>query len=122
MPVGEVRIKGLRQLHSSFKRYDNELKLELERELRDAGELVADKARDLFSSVDARSAEGFQPRLRGFGRVTVEQKRRRTTGQRPDFGSLQMRTALLPSVAISTDRIMEAMEGMLDRIGRESGF
>lgn len=122
MPVQRVEIHGLRQLHSALKRYNLELKLELEKELRDAGEIVTASARDLFSSVDARSAAGFRPRLRGFGRVVVEQRRKRTTGLRGDFGSLQMRKALLPAVADNRGRIMDHVEGMLDRLGRENGF
>ena len=122
MPAQAVRIKGLRQLHSALKRYEADLKRELENELRDAGQIVAEQARDRFGSVDARSAAGFRPRLRGFGRVVVEQRLRRTTGMRGDYGSLQMRRALLPAVEASQDRIMEHVEGMLDRLGRENGF
>ena len=122
MPVGEVRIKGLRQLNSAFKRYDERLQKDLDKTLLAAGELVAASARDRFSAIDTHAAQGFRPRMRGFGRLVVEQRQRRTTGLRPDFGSLQMRRALLPARAENTERIIGAMELMLDTIGAEEGF
>ena len=121
-PAAQVKIRGLRELHRALKRYDAELKLDLERELRDAGAIVAADARQRFSAIDARSAQGFKTKLRGFGRVVVQQQRRKTTGQHPEFGSLQMRRALIPSVASNEDRVINTIEGMLDRLGREKGF
>lgn len=122
MPIQRVEIRGLRQLQSALKRYDSSLLHELDKELRDAGQVVADSARDRFSSIDARSAAGFRPRVRGFGHVVVEQRRKRTTGLRGDFGSLQMRRALLPAVAENRQQVLDHVEGMLDRLGRENGF
>lgn len=119
---GQVKVKGLRELHRALKNYDDDLKRELEQELRNAGELVATGAQTRFLGVDARSAAGFKSRVKGFGRVVVEQSRRRTTGRRGDFGSLQMRRALIPSVADNETRVLAAVEGMLDRLGRENGF
>jgi hypothetical protein len=117
-----LKVKGLRELHRALKNYDDDLKRELEAELRAAGELVAVGAQSRFLGIDARSAAGFKSRVKGFGRVVVQQSRRRTTGRRGDFGSLQMRRALLPSVADNQDKVMNQIEGMLDRLGRENGF
>ena len=122
MAEGEVRVHGLRELHSALKRYDERLKHELESELKQAGQIVADDARSRFSRYDEKSAAGFRPRLRGFGRVVVEQRKRRTTGQHPDYGALQMRRALLPAVMSNEEKVVEALDGMLDRLGREAGF
>lgn len=120
--AGQVKVKGLRQLNRAFKEYNNDLKRELERELRAAGDIVAQDARSRFMGIDARSAMGYKSRVKGFGRVVVEQSRRRTTGLRPDYGSLQMRRALLPSVADNETKVLAAVDGMLGRLGRENGF
>jgi hypothetical protein len=117
-----VKITNLRQFHRALKDYDEDLKRELEQELKDAADIVRTEARRRFSAIDVRSAAGFRPRVRGFGRVVVEQSRRRTSGLRGDFGSLQMRRALIPAVADNQGRVLEAVEGMLDRIGRQEGF
>lgn len=122
MAAETVRIKGIRELNSALARYDKELKKELERELRDAAQKVADSARARFAGIDQKSAMGFRPRIRGFGRVVVEQRYRKTTGQHPNFGSLQMRRALLPALASESDNVVRALEGMLDRLGLEEGF
>lgn len=119
---GTVRLKGSRQLHRALKDYDNGLKLQFEAELRAAGEIVAAGAQTRFVGVDARSAAGFRSKVKGFGRVVVQQSRRRTTGNRGDFGSLQMRKALLPSLSENEPQVIRAVEGMLDRLGRQEGF
>lgn len=113
-----IRVHGLRELHRALKNVDQDLKKELERKLLDAGRIVQDEARRLFSPIDSRSAMGFRARLKGFGRVTVEQQRRKTTGFHPEFGSLQMRRGLLPSVADSEPKVMQELEDMLDTLGR----
>jgi hypothetical protein len=122
MAAGSVKVKGLRQMHRAFKNYDGALKRELEDELRAAGTIVATSARAKFVGIDQRSSAGFKSKTKGFGRVVVQQSRRKTTGRRPDFGSLQMRRALLPAVAENEPQVLRAVEGMLDRIGRKEGF
>ena len=122
MTVATVKVKGLRELNSALKRYDRELGKDLERGLRDAAQIVAENARSRFSVIDARSAGGFRPRIRGFGRVVVEQRYRRTTGQHPEFGSLQMRRALLPAMREEEPMVVKTIEGLLDRLGAEEGF
>lgn len=122
MAVQSVKVHGLRELHRALKNYADDVKKELEAELKDAGEIVATGARARFAMIDARSAAGFKPRVRGFGRVVVEQTRRRKTGRRPDYGRLQMRRALLPAREAAEPRVVDALEAMLDRIGRKEGF
>jgi len=122
MPVQRVEVHGLRELNRALKRIDKELNRELEKELREAGNLVRDNARELFSAIDARSAAGFSTRLRGFGTVVVEQRRGRTTGQHPEFGSLQMSRALLPARSQEFPKVVDHLDSMLDRLGRENGF
>lgn len=122
MAVETVRIKGLRELNRALKNYDKDLNKDLERELLAAATLVKEDAYQRFVGVDLKSAGGFRPRIRGFGRVVVEQRYRKTTGQHPNFGSLQMRRALLPALSAQEEPVMKAVEGMLDRLGLEEGF
>lgn len=117
-----VKVTGLRQMHRAFKEYDDDLKRELEDELRAAGTIVAATARARFGYIDARSAAGFKSKTKGFGRVVVQQSRRKKTGKRPDFGSLQMRRALLPALSENEPQVLRHVENMLDRIGRRNGF
>jgi hypothetical protein len=120
--AGTVRVRGLRELHRDFKKMSKELGKEVDAELKKAAEPVRDDARSRFSGYSARSAAGYRVRSRGFGTVVVEQSRRKTTGQRPDFGSLQMRRALLPALHSKSDEVSSRIDRMLGRWGGEYGF
>jgi len=120
--VGAVKVRGLRETNAAFKRYGSELHREMDGRLLDCAKLVRDSAASRFSAIDTRSAGGFRPRLRGFGKVVVEQRLRATTGLHPEFGSLQMRTALLPALYSEQKKVMKELEDMLDTIGRKEGF
>lgn len=99
-----------------------ELSKDIDRELKEAAGIVADEARSRFTSIDSRSASGFRPRTKGFGRAFVEQSRRRTTGKRPDYGALQMRRALLPALGSKQDEVIDRLDRMLGRLGGDYGF
>ena len=58
--------------------------------LRDVGDIVRHDAQTSFSSVNSRSAAGFKTRVRQRG-IAVEQSIRKTTGDHPEYGALQMR-------------------------------
>lgn len=117
-----IQIKGLAALNRAFKRYDKQAQRGLERDLLDAANIVALDARARFSFYDLRSAAGYRPRTRGFGRIVVEQRRRKTTGQHPEYGALQMRKALVPALYSQQEPVLKRVEQMLDRIAIEEGF
>ena len=122
MAVGTIRIHGLRELNSALKRYDKELQGDLDASLLDAGLEISHLAAAKFSFYDAKSAMGFRPRMRGFGRLVVEQRYRKTTGFHPEFGSLQMQKALLPARAQGEPMLVAKLEHALDTLGRKEGF
>ena len=122
MATATVRVRGLRELQRDFKKMGGGLNKDIDRELREAGQIVADDARSRFSGISASSAAGFRPRTRGFGRVVVEQRKGRTTGRRGDYGALQMRRALLPALGAKQDEVVKALDQMLGRLGGENGF
>jgi len=122
MAAETVRVKGLRELNAALHRIDRDLGKELDKGLLEAGMLIAQNARNRFGVYDQKSAMGFRPRMRGFGRLVVEQRYRKTTGQHPEFGSLQMRKALLPARSDEEPALVAGLELMLDRLGSENGF
>lgn len=121
MPNETVKVEGLRDLHRALRRYDKSLALELNRRLKQAAELVRGDAAARFQRINAVSAAGFRPRARS-GAAFVEQSRKRTTGTRPDFGSLQMSLALLPALESKSGEVEQSIERMLDEIGSQEGF
>jgi hypothetical protein len=86
-----------------------------------AAQPVRARASELFSRYDGRSAAGYKVRVRARG-VAIEQSLRRTTGEHPQFGSLQMRTALLPALAEEGDNVRQAIGNMVDTAGIRAGF
>ena len=110
-----IQYEGLREIAQALKETDRSTLAELTRDLGDVGQVVEKEAVGLFDRIDARSAAGFDTRVRvnssSMALVSVGQSLRKTTGQRPDFGALQVTAALLPArdrkIAEAT-RILEA--------------
>ena len=116
-----VRVEGLRQLLRATDAADKETKKFVRTELRKVAEPVRDEAQSLFQDVSAKSAARYGISVRKVGTVSVEQRLRRTTGKRPDFGSLQMRTALGPALDSKADEVVEKFDEALERIGNRWG-
>lgn len=121
MAAGTVRVKGLKELQRDFRKLDRETAKEVRQGLREAAEPVRQEAQALFSSIDASSAAGYKVRVRQRG-VAVEQSRRRKTGKRPDYGSLQMRRALLPALGRRQDEVIKGVDKTLGKLAGENGF
>lgn len=88
----------------------------LREELRAAGGKVRDEAQNRFESYSPKSALGYRVYVRAGLRIDVEQSISRTTGLHPEFGALQMRQALLPSLGDKQDEIFADVEAALTRL------
>lgn len=110
-----VRVKGLRELQRALKDADKELRLAVRAELREAGEIVRREGQALFERYSPKSAAGYRVRVRMRG-VAVEQSLRRTTGQHPEFGRLQLREALEPALDAKEGEVMGRLEEALDNV------
>ncbi len=116
MAGNRVTVQGLAKLRRDLAKFDVEASAGLKADLRAAGNLVRAEAQDRLEGVSPKSAAGLRVYLRGAGRVSVEQSLRKTTGKRPDFGTLQMRTALLPALADKQDEVFVAVERTLSAL------
>lgn len=96
-------------------RAGKETKREVRSTLRKVGDIVKVDAAERFREIDERSAAGFRTVVRQRG-VSVEQSLRKTTGDRPSFGALQMRKALLPAVHEKEGEIEDEMEDAIDTV------
>ena len=121
MAAGTVRVKGLKELQRDFRKMSREVSKEIRDGLREAAEPVRAEASSRFSSIDARSAAGYRVAVRTRC-VSVEQRRRRTTGRHPEFGSLQMRRALLPALAAKENEVVDGVDHVLGKLAGENGF
>lgn len=81
--------------------------------LREAGTVVREDAYRRFGRYSERSAHGFRVRSR-VGGVFVEQSKRKTTGEHPEWGALQMQRALIPALDANADEVERRLEQALD--------
>jgi hypothetical protein len=109
-----LAVKGYRELLRATDRSGKASKKEVRTALADAGEIVRADGQRLFTKYDARSAAGFTVSVRATG-VSIRQRLRKTTGQHPEYGALQMRT-LLKARAENTENVEKAFEKAIDRI------
>jgi hypothetical protein len=116
-----VRVKGYREVVKGFRDMDKDVAKGIREELRSAGQIVQREASALFAPVSERSAAGYKVRVRQKG-VAVEQSLRRTTGEHPEYGALQMRTALLPALESNEREVYAGINAVLDRAAQHNGF
>ena len=83
--------------------------------LRKTGESVQAGAGERFAPYDPKSARGYRIRVRQRG-IAVEQSLRKTTGKHPEFGALQMRRALVPSLKANEHQVEQDFEHALDLV------
>lgn len=116
-----IRVKGLRQLLRATDQADKNTKKLVRDELRKAAEPVRAEAMLRFAQYDPKSAARYGISVRRVGTVAVEQRLRRTTGQHPEFGRLQMRKALVPALEHNTERVVGEIDNALERLTIEWG-
>ena len=116
MPQGAtLQIVGYREFMRGLAGCDRATKRSVRAVLRRAGDAVKADASGRFAPVDARSAAGYRTVVRQRG-IAVEQSIRRTTGQHPEYGALQMRRALIPALDDNEERTYQAIERAMDDI------
>ncbi len=126
MAQGEtLRITGLKELIAVSDAAGKKTKKDVRDRLRKVAQPVLADAREKLHEYSPKSAARLGISVRRTGIVSVEQRLKKTTGRRPDFGPLQMRKALIPALEENTVRIeMEfekALDDIADRFERGTG-
>ena len=114
-------VKDFSAYQKSWKEMEKAEAREERARMKGLGEIVRADAATMFAPVSSRSAGGYRVRVRAKG-VAVAQSLKRTTGFHPQFGSLQMKQALMPAMARNQDEVEKQFTQMLDEIGRREGF
>jgi Holliday junction resolvasome RuvABC endonuclease subunit len=105
--------KGDKELERAFRQLRKETLAGLRPALRQVGEIVRREGQALFERYDPKSAAGYRVVVRMRG-VAVEQRYRRTTGEHPEFGPLQMEKALVPALEANEENVTEAVDRLID--------
>lgn len=114
MAQSTLRVSGYREFQGAVRRADKETRTEVRKAGRESGEIVRVAWRGRLELIDSRSAAGLRTRVRTRG-VSVEQSIRRSTGERPDFGALQMRRGV-DVLDEKQDEVVRTYEAGMDRV------
>lgn len=116
MPQGAtLRVRDYTKLVRACDAAEKETKQRVRATFRKVGDPVKLGASERLGRYSPRSAAGFRTVVRVRG-VTVEQSLRRTTGQRPKWGTFQMREALIPSLQENEERTVREFENAMDTV------
>jgi hypothetical protein len=110
-------VKGLGSVQRAFDDFAAEIAEVVPQALAQAGERVRQDAYERFSPISPDSAAGFKVRARKRG-VVVAQGKRKRTGQRPDFGRLQMERALTPALRSNEREAIRLVQKVVDEACR----
>jgi hypothetical protein len=116
-----VIVRGYREADRAFRSLSRELSGEFRQEMREAAEPIAQAAREKLRRYAGVSLDTIRPVAIARG-IVVRQNARKVTGQRPDFGAIQMTRGFIPAAAENENRVIEGLERALDRLTREAGF
>jgi hypothetical protein len=116
-----IRVRGYRETARALQRVNKGAKAALYTGLKEAANPIAEDARSRLAGYTGMKTSTIRPRanLRG---VYVTQGARKTTGLRPDFGSLQMRQGLLPALYSRQDDIVDRVETAFLVLTKLQGF
>lgn len=115
MADGTIKVTGLREFQRALAKADPVLKKQVREAFREVGDLVRRDAASRFAHIDTGSAGGFKVRVRQRG-IAVEQSKRRVTGQRGDYGAMQMRRALLPALGENSNELDQELDRAIDKV------
>ena len=113
--AGAIRVVGLSEVIAAAGHAERSTKKVVREKFREAGEIVQKDATSRFERYDSRTAENFRTYVRIRG-VSVEQRLRKTTGLRPDFGKLQMRKGLIPALDAKAGQVERKIEQGLEEL------
>ena len=113
-----IRDEGVRELRSALKEVEGGLK-DFRGEMKRVAAPVVEEAPSMGSRYAGIGK--FNPRTSGTT-VAVQQSARKVTGQRGDFGALQMRTVLEPALDAREGEVIEILEDVLDGLINKAGL
>jgi hypothetical protein len=114
-------ITGNREIARDLRRIEREMQREFRDELRDLAKPVQQTTSLLAGPYSPTTAAGFKIRLRRF-EVSVEQSLRKTTGDHPTYGGLQIRQMLEPALEQEEHNIEPQVSRMLNVLHARHGF
>ena len=119
MANSTVSVRGYRECIAALGRVSKESRAVLAAALREAAWPVQSDARSRLSEYAGIGPIGIAVRASG---VAVQQRASKVTGQRPDFGALQMTEGFIPALEANREETYAGVELALDALILREGF
>jgi hypothetical protein len=117
-PDYSVRVDGYKEFTRSVKKAGRETQRVVREELQQAADVVREDAYRIFRRYSVKTASGFKVSAPRVGGVFVEQRLRKVTGRRPDWGRIQKRKALEPALQANVATVERNLEQAVQRLER----
>lgn len=108
-----IIVRGLSEVLRACAKADKETKKKVRARFRAVGQIVRKDSAARISPLSTRTARGYRVYVRQRG-VEVEQTLRKTTGNRGDWGDLQMKRGLIPAAEENREEIRRELEQALE--------
>lgn len=105
-----LKVEGLREFLAAADAAGPATKKLVRDDLRRAVEPVRQEAIRNLEELAPDSKQTYGISVRRVGTVVVEGRRRKTTGNRPDWGKTQMRDVLIPAAETEQDKVVQTLE------------
>lgn len=127
MATGAVRVSGLRELQTAFRKIGGSVNKELRDELKDAADPVKVRAQSLALTQISnmpRSPRWADMRIgvSARGVYMVPRARRRGGSGRPNLKGLLLDQSMDPALMEKQDEIVQSVEKMFDNLAGRNGF
>lgn len=121
MPSATIRLHGYRETMLALRNVDRGTRLAVTAGLREAAWPVQSDIKSRLRRYNDISLDtiGIAVRLSG---VAVTQRKKKVTGERPDFGALQMRKGFIPALWDNAGETERAVGIAFDELVHLSGF
>ena len=119
MATGTIQVTGYREVMTKLGRVSKESRVVLTAALREAAWPVQSDTTSRISRYREVGPVGISVRAGG---VSVEQKAKKVTGKRPDFGALQMVKGFIPALEDNRDETLLGVQYALDALIHKEGF
>lgn len=116
-----IKVHGAAEAVKAFREIDKQLAKDLGNDLKEAAAPVVAAAKQKVTAYDGASVNTIRARRSG-PRVYVEQGAKKVTGNRGDFGALQMVEVLIPALDEKSDEVLAHVDGVLTKYALSAGF
>jgi len=117
--INVLKVDGIRQAVERLGKARGEVERVLHESLLGVAEKIRDNATDRLRPLNSTSAEGYRVYDEGSRRIVIGQSLGRVTGNRPDWGRIQVHKALYPAIVQFRPEALRDVLAAVDQMRKE---